>query len=349
MDSIFFGLLAVFSFSVAPTFLRNDQTIIHDPDSPFLEISPFYFNFGAANIPKPEKKAKGGEDALLASKYLLGVADGVGSWVNHGIDPRDYSYRLLHNADLYFRAYPQAYANNPRKLLFLSTITNAYKGSSTMTLCSLSGMDLFTANVGDSGYMVFVPVLKNLPKNAGTSFIYDSVFQSEAQQKGYNFPFQLGPTGDNPHKATKSKVHRMGYGALVIVYTDGVSDNLFPGEIKVIVNMYIQELKMKSGIQIRDFVPIFNSKELAERIKQKAFERSIDNNAISPFQVKALEHAVMFKGGKSDDISVVVGMVVNKPKPKSTEEPKKSVEPVKETNTIGPKRREKGGDSGGNK
>lgn len=344
MNLKFFGLLALLWLPTSPTLLRQNQMIVHDQDSPFLDLSPFYFKFGAANIPKQINKDKGGEDALLASKYLLGVADGVGSWVNFGIDPRDFSYRLMHNADLYFRAYPKAYASNPRKLLYLSTITNSYKGSSTMTLCSLSGADLYTANVGDSGYMILIPVLKNLPNNAGTSFVYDIVFQSESQQKSYNFPYQLGPTGDNPLEVTQNKVHRMGYGALVIVYSDGVSDNLFPGEVKAIVNMYVQELKMKSGIQIRDFVPVFDSKELADRILQRSHRRSIDPNAISPFQVNALDWAVVYKGGKADDISVVVGMVLNKPKKKAKKKPKPSDSETK-TSTVSPKNDDSSEDS----
>jgi protein phosphatase PTC7 len=323
---LYFSLLFISSNS---TFQRTSQTIVHDKSSPFLDISPFYFNFGSAYIPHPDKQDKGGEDSLLASKYILGVADGVGSWINFGIDPRDYSYRLMHNSDVYFKAYPKAYADNPRKLIFLSAITNSYKGTSTMLLCTLSGNDLFTANVGDSGYMILIPVLKKLPKDAGTSFIYDIVFKSEAQQHSYNFPYQLGQTGDDPLKATESKVHRMGYGALVLVYSDGVSDNLFPEEIRAIVNIYIQELKMKSGIQIRDFIPIFDSNELSERIKKKAYQRSLDINAVSPFQVGALDWGVIFQGGKSDDISIVTGMVMTKPET-STKENKQETDKQKQ-------------------
>ena len=292
------------------SFRSNFQSIIHDKNTPFIPISPFYFNFGAVLTPKPEKKDTGGEDALLASKYIMGVADGVGAWSDQGIDPSDYSYRLMHNSDIYFKAYPQAYAKNPQKLLILSAITNSYKGSSTMVLCTLSGEDMYTANVGDSGYMILIPVLKELPGGEETSFIYDIVFKSEPQQHGYNFPFQLGSEGDNPRKVTQAKVHRMGYGAIVLTYSDGISDNLFQDEIKTLVNIYVNELKMKSGIQIRDFVPIFDSTEMANRLNDRAYKKSIDTSAISPFQVDALNSGIIYPGGKSDDISIVVGMVM---------------------------------------
>ncbi len=42
-------------------------------------------------IPHPQKIDKGGEDAYFMSKQMLVVADGVGGWNNHGIDPGLYS------------------------------------------------------------------------------------------------------------------------------------------------------------------------------------------------------------------------------------------------------------------
>lgn len=42
-------------------------------------------------IPHPEKAHRGGEDAYFNSSSMLVVADGVGGWNNHGIDPSKYS------------------------------------------------------------------------------------------------------------------------------------------------------------------------------------------------------------------------------------------------------------------
>ena len=44
--------------------------------------------------PHPDKVAKGGEDALYESDNLLVVADGVGGWADHGVDPGLYSKKL---------------------------------------------------------------------------------------------------------------------------------------------------------------------------------------------------------------------------------------------------------------
>ncbi len=48
----------------------------------------------AHSLPHPDKRHKGGEDAFFVSNSgcgALGVADGVGGWIEDGIDPGDYS------------------------------------------------------------------------------------------------------------------------------------------------------------------------------------------------------------------------------------------------------------------
>ena len=45
-------------------------------------------------IPHPEKQSKGGEDAFYAEDGVLSVADGVGGWVEVGVDPANYSRKL---------------------------------------------------------------------------------------------------------------------------------------------------------------------------------------------------------------------------------------------------------------
>lgn len=42
-------------------------------------------------IPHPDKSHKGGEDSLYISNKIVSVADGVGGWIEHKIDPKIYS------------------------------------------------------------------------------------------------------------------------------------------------------------------------------------------------------------------------------------------------------------------
>lgn len=46
-------------------------------------------------IPHYEKKKKAGEDAYFADTNILSIADGVGAWVEQGVDPALYSRKLV--------------------------------------------------------------------------------------------------------------------------------------------------------------------------------------------------------------------------------------------------------------
>ena len=93
-------------------------------------------------------------------------------------------------------------------------------GSSTLVLTTLpdNGNTLYTSFIGDSTYMIIRPDAKSG---------YDLVHQSELQQKGFNFPFQLGwdGNGDKPEAALNFK-HEVASGDIVILGSDGVFDNL---------------------------------------------------------------------------------------------------------------------------
>jgi len=54
-----------------------------------------YFLSKTIIIPHDEKKYRGGEDAAASNQYMLVVADGVGGWGQHGIDPGKFSKSLV--------------------------------------------------------------------------------------------------------------------------------------------------------------------------------------------------------------------------------------------------------------
>ncbi|KAL0037728.1 hypothetical protein WJX77_009763 [Trebouxia sp. C0004] len=59
----------------------------------------------AHEIPHPAKASYGGEDAFFISQErstAFGVADGVGGWVNSGINPAEYSKTLMREAKAHF-------------------------------------------------------------------------------------------------------------------------------------------------------------------------------------------------------------------------------------------------------
>ncbi len=71
-----------------------------------------------AVIPHPQKVASGGEDAYLSLPNVIGVADGVGSWAQRGVDAGAYSAALMKHC--YEAAYEASLEDEdlaPRELL----------------------------------------------------------------------------------------------------------------------------------------------------------------------------------------------------------------------------------------
>jgi len=64
-------------------------------------------------IPHPEKAYKGGEDACFCNNQLLCVADGVGGWADHGVDPGLYSKELVKHIESNFISNILKYIESP--------------------------------------------------------------------------------------------------------------------------------------------------------------------------------------------------------------------------------------------
>ena len=62
---------------------------------------------------------------------------------------------------------------------------------------------------------------------------------------------------------------------------------------------------------INDFLKdnAFDANKISDLIAQKAFEDSLDESYNSPFSREAKRSGLRYDGGKSDDISIVVGLV----------------------------------------
>ena len=189
-----------------------------------------------------------------------------------------------------FRTDPAQYIKNPKKLLVNAARANKETGSSTLVIVSLDQMEnkLKTAMIGDSGYMIF----RKTDPNTGE---YINVFRSEEQQHSFNFPFQIGSHGDNPQRAVE-KEHTIEKQDIVLLGTDGLFDNMYDADIQTIVNDYLKEND-------------FNAQELAQKVADRAFELSLNPKYVSPFAEGARKERYYFLGGKSDDITIVVGRV----------------------------------------
>jgi len=202
--------------------------------------------------------------ALQTFSYM-GVADGVGSWREYGVDPREFSHRLMDECRnileeaseggglleaLKFRqviAPAQVMAQAYERVKAANVI-----GSCTACIALFDGIrhQLHFSNLGDSGIIVLRHIdsdvagaLKRDRKKSRlerTSDLQVS-FVSQQQLRSFNHPYQLGWTGEEIGKdentsfksakdSCTTSIH-LRRGDIVIMATDGLFDNVDVDEI----------------------------------------------------------------------------------------------------------------------
>jgi len=235
-------------------------------------------------IPHPAKVDKGGEDAYFVSSdgKALGIADGVGGWSLHGIDPAIYAKSMMQDSRI---AYEELGLRIPQDM-----ITYAYEraktiqGSSTACVLVLDGSSLLTNNIGDSGFML----------------IRDEkiFFRFKEQLHSFNYPYQLGTASANVPSDASNITLELKEGDIIVVGSDGLFDNLFDSEILDIV------LTQSIG-----------SENIAESLAKTAFMKSQSMSLETPFRKSACELGLVDSplGGKLDDITILVARVTSKP------------------------------------
>ena len=125
------------------------------------------------------------------------------------------------------------------------------------------------------------------------------IFRSEEQQHSFNFPYQCGTDGDDPSLAIDHE-HQIKNNDIIVVGSDGVFDNCFDDEIISILNSKITVDGTVTNIQ-----------EAANKIAELAEVHGTDRTWRSPFQVNSekANRFRIFRGGKQDDISIVVSQI----------------------------------------
>ncbi|EJT73343.1 hypothetical protein GGTG_10187 [Gaeumannomyces tritici R3-111a-1] len=248
-----------FSYSVAASYIGKDR-----PYNPATHV--FHFNPHNRILPDQARnkrlRPESGQDAFFVSRVgdtdgvALGVADGVGGWMDSGVDPADFSHGLCGNMASFAYSYrapkptespqkpqaAQAQALTPRRLMQLGYDALCADGSipaggSTAVVGTLSpDGTLEVANLGDSG---FVQLRANAVHAA-----------SAPQIHAFNTPFQLSVVppsimarmavfggaqlSDMPRDAEVTR-HRLRHGDVLVFASDGVWDNLFNQDILRVV------------------------------------------------------------------------------------------------------------------
>jgi serine/threonine protein phosphatase PrpC len=285
-------------------------------------------------IPHPEKAYKGGEDAYFVTNHSVGVSDGVGGWAEQGVDPAIYSNQLMNGAE-------EAAVKHPGKYTAVELMRIAYDsakgiiGSATACVAVVSSDQdakavsedtqvlLNLANLGDSGYLTYCWAT------------YSIVDHSIAQQKGFNFPYQLG--SQSPDQPEHSNVYDLDLKTndIVLWATDGVFDNLVLQQMQDLINLqrrvYAQTRKADALVTLKDIEDMTHRNINPNNDKQCEFQNDQERTEFlhglsvsiakaasvaghyttetTPFTVAAHQEARMhFPGGKLDDITVVTVM-----------------------------------------
>jgi len=212
-----------------------------------------------ATVALPDEKDKG-----VREFTYLGVADGVGSWREYGVDPRDFSRRLMEECDNVLNEASRDGVVDGQQFRQVvapaALMAHAYErvkaenviGSSTACVALFDGIrhQLHFSNLGDSGLIV----LRHIDSDVAGSLKRDRqtprserktdlrlAFVSQQQLRSFNHPFQLGWTGEElkdgesssfktARDSCTSSIH-LRRGDIVIVATDGLFDNVDVDEI----------------------------------------------------------------------------------------------------------------------
>lgn len=114
-------------------------------------------------------------------------------------------------------------------------------------------------------------------------------------QKSFNAPYQLGLTGDKPSAAQEIQV-QVHAGDVIVAGTDGVFDNVHEIDILNLVSTGKNQGLDAEGV--------------ACTIANAALYNSFDRSVPSPYAEAARLHGRSHRGGKVDDITVIVGYIL---------------------------------------
>lgn len=302
------------------------QSVISNPrsgNSTFAcrAIAFLSMQMASASIPHPKKEHYGGEDAFFISSNSCGVADGVGGWQDSGINPADYSTFFMTTSQQYFEGtlddiptstnsedYTDTISTTTTTTTALGALSIAHQrtmkpGSATACVIRLdrATSSIDAANLGDSGFLII--------RNG------DIVFKSEHQQHFFDCPYQFGASPEASDSVDDADVYKVPVQAndVIILATDGVFDNVWPEEIVELAPKDVDSVEDAAlAIACRasehandpDFESPY-SKE-AEAELQPSFWDKLAN---ASFENGKLELGKR-RGGKLDDITVIVGFVV---------------------------------------
>eukprot|EP01066_Platyproteum_vivax_P013078 Platyproteum_vivax@DN5948_c0_g1_i2.p1 len=261
----------------------------------YATIRSYYFNSAKSIIPHPQKKDTGGDDAAFCGIKYLGVADGVSSWKQHGVQSGLYSRELLQRVQDSLEARGEKSRFTPPPIEVLKEAYTKTSAIGTTTVC-LVFIDEYTrqirsANVGDCSFLIYRPRLDEV------------VFKSEVQLYDMNYPRQLGTGSHDLPEHADIVDFDVRHNDWIVLASDGLWDNLFVPQV----------IELLEGGKV-------SPSHAAKSIAKQALTYAKDANWKSPFcHTLAAYSGQQMTGGKLDDIAVVVAQIKD---PKQTKKEK---------------------------
>ncbi|KAK6456712.1 phosphatase 2C-like domain-containing protein [Scheffersomyces xylosifermentans] len=248
---------------------------------------------------------RAGDDTMLVSPSVLAVADGVSSWEGNkdgdaGIWSRSMVETFSRLMTEYKLSHTPHHLNNrdiseilDDSFLHTSHLMDLQKleGSSTLILGMLSGDELKMVSIGDS--KIYVIRDGKVIKENEEQMVSDLCPQQIGTQTLTQLPSEIAWVDSIKLKEND----------LVVVCSDGISDNLYEWEIVDYLDEFLN--KKKDSL-----------KRAVNKLLLKAKEVSFDDYAFTPYneKVNALPEKKFGKknstGGKLDDMSICIGKVV---------------------------------------
>lgn len=241
-------------------------------------------------------------NAISSQDLFAGVADGVGGWATHGYDSSAISRELCKAMTDFSSFVAKNHAQyTPKQLIEL-----AYKKIKIEKLVQVGGTTAIVAHFPPNGNMT----VANLGDSwCGVFRDYKLVFQTEFQTVGFNAPYQLAIIPDHMDREAKRTgrayiqhspadadeyVFQLQRDDVVILATDGVTDNIDTGDIELF--LHDNESGVKQNLQLT-----------SQTFVKKVVALSKDPNFPSVFsQEMSKLSGKQYRGGKQDDITVVV-------------------------------------------
>lgn len=331
-----------FSYGIAASFTAKDRRF--NPDTNVFNFNPY--NRILARRKDKETRPDSGQDAFFISRVgessdvALGIADGVGGWVDSGVDPADFAHGFCDY--MAHAAYTHTAEEKNAPWSARSLMQRGYEdicrddtvkaGGSTACVALVKGSGMLeVANLGDSGFV-------QLRSNAIHNY-------SEPQTHAFNTPYQLSIVPekvlaqaaafggeqlcDFPKDANVSQ-HQLRHGDVLVFASDGVWDNLTNQDILKTVSKVMLGAKaweytdggVNVGKSLRHFAATNDGEDvtkdtpslqsfLAVGIAGEAKAASMNTRKDGPFarEVQKYYPNENWRGGKVDDICVVVAVV----------------------------------------